>query len=111
MPFEKGKSGNPGGRPKMLAEWRESLEAKRLRDVAYQTLEKVCKDDRAPAKDRAWAADKLLDRIEGKPIQAIEMSGPDGKPIETRAERLERLSPDQLRQLREIAKQARGDEE
>lgn len=95
----------------MLAEWRAGIEAQRLRDVGYQTLEQVCKDTTASAKDRAWAADKLLDRVEGKPVQAIEMSGPEGAPIETRSERLERLSPEQLRQLKEIARRARGDDE
>lgn len=110
MPFVKGQSGNPGGRPKKLSAWRDSGEAKRLRDVAYQTLEEVCRDTNAPPRDRAWAADRLLDRVEGKPVQAIEMSGPDGTAIRTTSEQLQRLSPDALRQLREIAKQAKGDE-
>ena len=78
MPFEKGKSGNPGGRPKALAEWRKSDEAQRLRDLAYETLEDACINGDKTS-DRIMAARELLDRTEGKAIQAI--AGEDGQPI------------------------------
>lgn len=79
MPFVKGQSGNPGGRPKALAEWRKSDEAQRLRDLSYKTLEACLMSDTAEWRDKNTAACALLDRIEGKPVQAI--GGEDGQPI------------------------------
>jgi hypothetical protein len=111
MPWQPGQSGNKKGRPPGRTEWRESVEAQRLRDVAYQTLEQVARGIiTAPAKDRVAAARELLDRVEGKAVQAIEMSGPDGQPIETRTEKLRRVSPEGLEQLRLIAAEAGGDD-
>ena len=83
MPFEKGKSGNPGGRPKALAEWRKSDEAQRLRDLSYKTLEEALTAKGCEWRDRIIAADKLLDRIEGKPAQAV--TGADGGPLKVEA--------------------------
>lgn len=78
MPFVKGQSGNPGGRSKVLAEWRKSDEAQRLRDLAYSALEQAvtAADSEIEWRDRNTAAGMLLDRIEGKSIQAI--TGDDG---------------------------------
>jgi hypothetical protein len=81
MPFVKGQSGNPGGRPKALAEWRKSDEAQRLRDLSYAALEQAvtASADAIEWKDRIHAASILLDRTEGKPVQAI--TGDDGGPL------------------------------
>lgn len=82
--YKKGqKSANPGGRPKKLAEWRNSDEAQRLCDLSYKTLEKAmtARDARWP--DRITAADILLNRIEGKAPQAI--TGADGGPVKVDA--------------------------
>lgn len=79
MAFEKGKSGNAGGRPKALAEWRKSDEAQRLRDLSYQALENAVTSDDIDWRDRNTAAGMLLDRIEGKPVQGI--TGDDGGPL------------------------------
>lgn len=79
MPFVKGKSGNPGGRPKALAEWRKSDEAQRLRDLSYDALEQAVTAEDIEWKDRIHAAGILLDRTEGKAIQAI--TGDDGGPL------------------------------
>ena len=69
MPFEKGISGNPGGRPK------EGAEVKALaRTYGVPAIEKLvallsCGDDRT----EMAAAQALLDRGYGKPSQAIDM--------------------------------------
>lgn len=79
MPFVKGQSGNPGGRSKALAEWRKSDEAQRLRHLAYDALEQAVTATDIEWRDRNTAAGILLDRIEGKPVQAI--TGDDGNAI------------------------------
>ena len=81
-PFAKGESGNPGGKPKELKEIQ--LEARRLSSIALGTLRRVCESGKSDAACVA-AANAILDRAFGKPSQALEHSGPDGAPIETRA--------------------------
>lgn len=77
MAFQKGISGNPGGRPK------EDAEVKALaRSCGPEAIQKLVElmrgDDRRTALAAALA---LLDRGFGKPSQAVEMSGPDGEPL------------------------------
>jgi hypothetical protein len=71
MPFRKGQSGNPGGRPK------ENDEIKRLAKshgpMAIERLAHWANSDNARASVAASQA--LLDRGFGKPEQAIEHSG------------------------------------
>lgn len=75
-PFAKGQSGNPSGRPKIIAEIRDL--ARTHTDLAINTLAEICAvADKDSA--RVSAAVALLDRGWGKPIQAI--SGPDGGAI------------------------------
>lgn len=70
--YKKGQpSANPGGRPKLLAEWRASEEAQRLRDLSYKALEEAVTSKSIEWKDRIHAANILLERTEGKVPQAI----------------------------------------
>jgi hypothetical protein len=71
MPFAKGQSGNPGGRPK-------SIDGVNLRELArahtkdaLDTLVAIMADEEAPQPARISAANSILDRGYGKPAQTI----------------------------------------
>lgn len=63
-PFVKGQSGNPGGRPKEVAEVRDL--ARQHTAAAIGTLAKIMNDTKARESARVAAADALLDRGWGK---------------------------------------------
>lgn len=70
MPFVKGQSGNPGGRPKAL---RDVIEAARAHTQdAIATLASITTNPEAPEAARISAATALLDRGWGRPKQTIE---------------------------------------
>ena len=68
-PFPKGVSGNPGGRPRVLADVQELARAKSPK--ALDTLEQIMLDEKAPPAARVAAANGLLDRGYGRPTQPI----------------------------------------
>jgi len=70
MPFKKGQSGNPGGRPKALVEVQEAARAHTL--TAVETLAVICADGTAPPAARVAAANAILDRGWGRPTQSVE---------------------------------------
>jgi hypothetical protein len=69
MPFQKGKSGNPGGRPKVVGEV-QTL-ARECTQQAIETLKDIMHNNKAPAAARVAAANSLLDRGYGRPSQTI----------------------------------------
>jgi hypothetical protein len=71
-PFPKGMSGNPGGRPKVVAEIRQVFRAHP--DTAVATLVDVMTHGRSDSA-RVAAATALLDRGWGKPTQTVETQG------------------------------------
>lgn len=75
-PFEKGKSGNPSGRPKIDSRVRELAQAQT--ESAIAGLVGVLEDKKAPAAARVSAAVALLDRGWGKPVQPIDGDGEGG---------------------------------
>lgn len=71
MAFQKGQSGNPGGRPKECAEVKELA-----RQYGPEAIEKLVALLRGgDARVAKAAADSLLDRAYGKPSQAVDLSG------------------------------------
>lgn len=71
--FQKGQSGNPGGRPKEDARVKEL--ARTHTETAINTLVSIMTGKKSPAAARVAAANALLDRGYGKPTQALEHSG------------------------------------
>jgi hypothetical protein len=76
-PFQPGRSGNPGGRPKILLPDGRSLQdlAREHTQTAVEALIGVLTDDEAPHAARVSAAGVILDRGWGKPKQDVEHSG------------------------------------
>jgi hypothetical protein len=68
--FIPGQSGNPGGRPKVVGEVRES--ARQHTIEAINTLVSIMQDQKAPPAARVLAANSILDRGYGKPAQTID---------------------------------------
>jgi hypothetical protein len=68
-PFQKGISGNPGGRPKVLGDVQEL--ARQQSPEAINTLVAIMQNEKAPPAARVAAANALLDRGYGKPTQPI----------------------------------------
>ena len=72
MRFEKGRSGNPGGRPKGHGDLREI--ARQHTEAALQTLVDIAANGENESA-RVAAANAILDRGWGKP--AVPLAGPD----------------------------------
>lgn len=91
--FQKGQSGNPGGRPAGSAQLRARIFAKfgddgaklidALNLIATGSQKQIQKKfgAKAAVKERIAALRELLDRGWGKSLQEIEVDGKNGKPI------------------------------
>ncbi len=73
MTWKKGESGNPGGRPKEVAEVREL--ARKYTVKAIKTLAGIMLDEKAPETARIAATNSLLDRGHGRPELQHKVSG------------------------------------
>ena len=97
MNWEKGKSGNPGGRPRQNPKIREL--AQENSQAALQTLISLMKNPRVAPSTRAAAANSILDRAHGRPVSSLELSGLDGEKLNP-----EDSSPQYLRNLNGLAR-------
>lgn len=79
-PFVKGKSGNPGGRPKIMRDITAAAQGHSR--AAISTLARIAMDAKAPEAAQIAASVALLDRGFGRPAQRQEVSGvPGGPPV------------------------------
>ena len=69
--FKKGVSGNKGGRPKLPEELKEAFRA--AAPDALRVLVGIINDEKARHADRIRAAEVVLDRGYGKPVQAVDL--------------------------------------
>jgi hypothetical protein len=88
-PFQPGKSGNPGGRPKLPPHIREMARA--LTEEAIETAAQIMRDPAETGSARMAAVNAILDRGWGKPAQPVDGDG-EGGPI--RFQRIERVIVD-----------------
>jgi hypothetical protein len=95
--WEKGKSANPGGRPKTVREVREL--ANQYTVKAILTIAELMEDRDVPHKVRLAAAALLLDRAHGRPTQMIS-GDPDGPALVLQIVKLAGASPEQIEAYR-----------
>lgn len=72
MPFKKGQSGNPGGRPKGVGDLRDI--ARQHTGEAVEVLIEIMGNTKAAPSARVGAATALLDRGWGRPAQEINVN-------------------------------------
>lgn len=77
--FVKGKSGNPGGRPKEIKDVIDL--ARSHTPAAIAALARIAGDDSQPPAAIVAASVALLDRGWGKPTQPNEHTGANGAPL------------------------------
>ncbi len=79
-PFEKGTSGNPGGRPRIPPHVRAL--ARSHTEEAIETLATIMRDENEKGSSRARAAEAILDRAWGKPASTMAVTGAEGAPMQ-----------------------------
>ena len=67
--FQKGRSGNPGGRPKEIGEVRDL--ARQHTPQAIEAMSSIMNDEHAPPAARIASAEALLNRAWGRPSAVL----------------------------------------
>src|ERR1700745_923007 len=93
MQFRKGQSGNPGGRPKVLAEVQEL--ARQHAPSALTELARLALKAKSET-TRIASIRELLDRGYGRPRQAVEVSAPAGDPLQELFDEIDALNRKRL---------------
>lgn len=77
MPFQKGQSGNPGGRPKIAAEFKDRARSF-MDERGFAILTGMLDNGIPESEDRRYAMTKLIEYAYGKPQQHVnlESNGP-----------------------------------
>lgn len=89
MPWEKGQSGNPGGRPKALAEVIKLARDEGINSL--RTLIELRDSETTPPAVRESCANSILDRGFGKPSQNV-INDPDAPDLSDDVDRLRSLA-------------------
>lgn len=76
MAFVKGKSGNPGGRPKIIEEFRAACQADWPK--VHRTWRRIMLDRGADPFARIAAAEKIASYAFGKPAASVAFEDPNG---------------------------------
>jgi len=102
--FQKGGSGNPGGRPKGATEMARFIR-EQTRDGAelVEFALKIWRDPAQNDKSRQWAHEWIADRGFGKPLQAVDMQLTGDLTVEQSPIDLSKLTIEQLETLAAIA--------
>ena len=82
--FQKGQSGNPGGRPKVAKAFREECQ-KFMADEGWEYLFGLA---RGEGRDQKPAIELIASYAYGRPKQGVELSGDDGGDIKIIIERI-----------------------
>jgi len=77
--FQPGKTGNPGGRPSLPEEFK--LLARSASIPALKTCIEIVNNPKCKPNERVKAAEIVLDRAWGKPIQGVDLSFDPKKPF------------------------------
>ena len=75
MPFKKGQSGNPGGRPKEVSEVKDLARTYGV-DAIERLVELIASDNERTA---VAACEAILNRGYGRPAQSMSLSGDEDK--------------------------------
>ncbi len=104
-PFLPGNNANPRGRPRYALAY--AVRRITSPDEIAQFLYDVWHDKKRKFQDRRWAAEQLMDRGYGRPVQQIELDAAIGSVTVSAGFDLGLLSTDDKRSLMEILRRAR----
>jgi len=99
--WKKGQSGNPGGRPKRPAALVQACRA--FNEEGLRILRNIARKKSNREGDRIRAVELILAYGNGKPKQAVELTGEDGNPIQVEVDEKAALQDKGTRELLQAA--------